>query len=181
MNYYALLVLLCVGACDEAQTDAPSNAAPPVIDPTGVEAEAQPDEVEPESESDPLRMDHLGLVVRDLQTTRRFFIDALGFEVVGGDDEYPASFMVRGSTRITLWQVEDPESATPFDRRNNIGLHHFALGVASLEVLNEMHERIRQYPGVTIEFAPEIAYGGPAQHMMFREPGGIRMEIMHRP
>lgn len=35
--------------------------------------------------------------------------------------------------------------------------------------------------GVTIEFAPELSYGGPAKHMMFRSPGGIRMELIHRP
>ncbi len=32
---------------------------------------------------------------------------------------------------ITLGQAEDPGSATPFDRRRNLGLHHLACGPAS--------------------------------------------------
>lgn len=128
----------------------------------------------------PTGLDHLGLAVRDLEGTKNFFVEALGFRVTGEDADYPSAFVVNGHARVTLWQVEDPETAVAFDRRNNVGLHHFALAVSSREVLEAMHERIRDYPGVTIEFAPELLGSGPSRHMMFRDPSGIRMELIHR-
>ena len=44
-----------------------------------------------------------------------------------GNPDYPAVFVGDGLTRITLWQIKDPVTAAPFDRRRNIGLHHLAL------------------------------------------------------
>ena len=121
---------------------------------------------------------HIGLTVLSLNETRSFFIDILGFSQIGEVPDYPAAFVSDGNIMITLWQVQDPESATQFDRRNNIGLHHFALQVASHEALNEMHKRITNAPGCEIEFAPENLGTGPMQHMMCTIPGGIRMEVI---
>ena len=60
-------------------------------------------------------VDHVGLSVRDLESTRRFFCDCLGWRVVGERPE---------------WRVEAPDHAVAFDRRANVGLHHLALAVA---------------------------------------------------
>lgn len=78
---------------------------------------------------------------------------------------------------LTLWQTTDPNTATPFDRKTNIGLHHLALKVDGLATLNAMHETLSKTGGVTIEFAPEPMGSGPIHHMMFYIPGGIRMEL----
>ena len=78
---------------------------------------------------------HIGLTVPDLARTRTFFIDTLGFSQVGEVPDYPAVFMTDGTTMITLWQANDPETAVAFDRKNVIGLHHFALKVADGEAL----------------------------------------------
>ena len=73
---------------------------------------------------------HAGLTVPDLSQARAFFESALGFEAVGEVPDYPAVFLSDGSVMITLWQAEDPATAIPFDRRRNLGLHHFALRVS---------------------------------------------------
>jgi len=73
---------------------------------------------------------HIGLAVPDLDTATRFFCDALGFSVAGERPDYPARFVSDGTVLLTLWQVSDPATATRFDRRANIGLHHLALAVA---------------------------------------------------
>ena len=109
------------------------------------------------------------------------FVDVLGFRVRGEDEAYPAYFLTNGSTTITLWRAEDPAGAVAFDRRRNVGLHHLALAVESFEHLDRLHEQLRGHEGVVIEFSPEPAYGGPARHMMFREPSGNRIELIHRP
>jgi len=67
---------------------------------------------------------------------------------------------------------------TDFDRKTNIGLHHVALEVGSEDELNALADKVRDWPGVTMEFEPEPLGGGPRKHMMFAEPGGIRIEII---
>lgn len=121
---------------------------------------------------------HIGLTVPDLQQTRTFFIDTLGFKQVGEKPDYPAVFVSDGTIMITLWQAVNPEQATPFDRKNVIGLHHFALKMESLTELKELHQTLTQTPGVEIEFAPEPLGGSPLHHMMCSIPGGIRMELI---
>ena len=121
---------------------------------------------------------HIGLTVPDLAETRTFFIELLGFDQLGELPDYPAVFLSDGSTMITLWQATDPANATPFDRKNNIGLHHFAMKVANADALDGLYHRLDATNGVDIEFAPEPLMGGPTKHMMCFIPGGIRMEFI---
>lgn len=121
---------------------------------------------------------HIGLTVPNIDVTRDFFVDVLEFRQVGEVPDYPAYFLSDGTLLLTLWQAADPAHATPFDRKTNIGLHHFALKVDGLDALNAMHDTLSQTDGVEIEFAPEPLGGGPTQHMMVYIPGGIRMELI---
>ena len=121
---------------------------------------------------------HIGLTVPDLAETRAFFLDTLGFSQVGEVPDYPAVFLTDGTTMITLWQAENPAAAVSFDRKNVIGLHHFALKVENADVLATLHHKLSTTDGVEIEFAPESLGGGATQHMMCRIPGGIRMEFI---
>src|SRR5512139_2345250 len=119
---------------------------------------------------------HIGLTVPDLDRTRRFFVETLGFKQVAEKPNYPAVFVSDGHTMITLWRARDPQHAVPFDRHNVIGLHHLALRVAP-DALDGLHARLAAEDGVEIEFAPEPLGGGPTRHMMCRIPGGIRVEF----
>ena len=121
---------------------------------------------------------HVGLTVRNLASTRAFFLDTLGFSQVGEVPDYPAAFLTDGRTMITLWQAENPATAVPFDRKTGIGLHHLALAVSNAEALHRLHERLTAADGVAIEFAPEPLTGFPAKHMMCAIPGGIRVEFI---
>jgi len=121
---------------------------------------------------------HVGLTVPDIQATRAFFVDVLGFRQVGEKPAYPAVFVSDGTTMITLWQAETPATAASFDRQNVIGLHHFALKVENADVLAALHHKLSTTDGVETEFAPESLGGGATQHMMCTNPGGIRMEFI---
>jgi lactoylglutathione lyase len=150
-----------------------SNVAEP---PSPVESTTvQPAEIEVAA------VDHVGLAVKDLEASAAFFVEGLGYAVRGKDPSYPAAFLSNGRSLITLWQVAEPDSAVDFDRRQNVGLHHLALSVTSFEALDALHDRLAKMPGVRIEFAPELSYGGPAKHMMVYEPSGNRIELVHRP
>ena len=121
---------------------------------------------------------HIGLTVPDLAGTRAFFVETLGFSQVGEKPDYPAVFVSDGTTMITLWKAADPANAVPFDRKKNVGLHHFALKVENSGVLDALYHKLDTTSGVDIEFAPEPLGGGPTKHMMCFIPGGIRMEFI---
>ena len=120
---------------------------------------------------------HIGLTVPELAKTRGFFLDTLGYRQVGDVPEYPAVFLIDGHTMITLWQAQTSD-AIAFDRKNNIGLHHFALKVDNHDALDTLHEKLLQTSDVAIEFAPEPLGGGEIKHMMVYIPGGIRVEFL---
>lgn len=119
---------------------------------------------------------HLGLAVADLHATTDFLTRVFGFSVVKQLPDYPANFVSNGHAFLTLWQT-DPD-ATAFDRRSNVGLHHFALSVASEEELKKLYETAAGFPGVAVDFAPEPLGESGAQHAMLFEPGGIRIELI---
>ena len=60
-------------------------------------------------------------------------------------------------------------------------MHHFALKMSSEDVLNSLFHEVKTYPGVIIEFKPELLREGPANHCMIYEPGGIRMDFIWVP
>ncbi|WP_339720345.1 VOC family protein [uncultured Paraglaciecola sp.] len=126
-------------------------------------------------------LNHLGLTVSNLDSSVSFFIDTLGWEEKGGDPDYPAKFVSDGKVFLTLWQTSSQVNTVKFDRKKNVGLHHLALTVVSFEALDELYERFKKIEGVVIEFAPELAFGGPGKHMMIREPSGNRLEFIFSP
>ncbi|REL26265.1 VOC family protein [Thalassotalea euphylliae] len=125
-------------------------------------------------------VDHVGLAVSNLENSKTFFTETLGFKVLGKDGDYPAYFLNNGAITVTLWQTTNGDKATPFNRKTNVGLHHLAFQVETLEKLNQLHDKLKATASVTIEFAPENLGRGPTQHMMIREPSGNRLEFITR-
>ncbi|MEP1229677.1 MAG: VOC family protein [Litorimonas sp.] len=128
---------------------------------------------------DPLTsgVNHIGLTVKDLESSTSFFVDTLGWRRAGGVPDYPANFVTDGAIFVTLWQTPNPETATDFNRKTNVGLHHLALTVADVETLEELHTTLKADPKVRIEFGPELNGKGPTVHMMVYEPSGSRIEF----
>jgi catechol 2,3-dioxygenase-like lactoylglutathione lyase family enzyme len=121
---------------------------------------------------------HVGLTVPDVAESAAFFTEALGMTKVGERPDYPAVFVSDGTVMLTLWQAQEPASATPFDRRRNVGLHHLALAIEDTDTLSILHDRLAGTAGVEIEFAPEPLGSIPFHHMMCFIPGGIRLELI---
>ncbi|WP_448204868.1 VOC family protein [Azospirillum sp. sgz302134] len=119
---------------------------------------------------------HIGLSVSDLRGAADFFVEVLGFRLVGERPAYPALFVGDGKSLITLWQV-GTEEAVRFDRKRNEGLHHLALNVDNVEELDALHA-VMVARGDKIEFAPEPRADGTARHMMLNIPGGPRLELI---
>lgn len=126
-------------------------------------------------------IDHIGLTVANLEASKLFFTDCLGWRVFGSNPVYPAAYVTDGVSKITLWQVSDLRAFKSFDRKNNVGLHHLALKVPDRVALDTLFERVRSYPGVQVEFPPELSGTGPKWHAMVLEPGGTRLELSFDP
>ena len=131
------------------------------------------------NQSSTLGIDHLGLTVSDLEASLGFFTEALGWEEFGGNPDYPSAYVRDGHAKITLWQQR--VNGSGFDRHANVGLHHTALKLPDATALQQLFERVKDWPGVKVEFAPELSGNGPKQHFMILEPGGTRMEFSYDP
>jgi len=107
-------------------------------------------------------MNHLGLTVRDLTQTTAFFRDVLGWDVTAEDPNYPRTTVTDSSV----------------DRKTGLGLHHLALEIADEATSLKLSETLSNTDDVVIEFMPEFMGAGPRKHMMFAEPGGLRIELL---
>ena len=121
---------------------------------------------------------HLGLTVQNIHEASQFFIEALGFKKAGEVPDYPAIFVSDGTVLLTLWQVSNSENEVAFDRKNNIGLHHFALHLAPSTDINALYETLTLRDDAVIEFAPQALGQSGLQHMMCLIPSGIRLELL---
>ena len=120
---------------------------------------------------------HLGLTVPNLNQAVDFFVMTLGFELLEERPAYPAAFVSDGTIMLTLWQAQiDPP--TPFDRKKNLGLHHFALRLRPGVSLEDAAARVAAHEAVDLEFSPEPIGTGPYRHIMFKFADAFRMEIV---
>jgi len=123
-------------------------------------------------------LNHLGLSVKNLEASCAFFVDLLGWEKSGVDLTYPRCAVTDGKLKLTLWQVLNPDEVAIFSRREQLGLHHLAIEMSSEEALAQLYIDACEYPGVVVEFSPQLVAGGPRVHMMCAEPGGLRIEFI---
>jgi lactoylglutathione lyase len=117
---------------------------------------------------------HVGLSVIDIDSSFAFF-QALGFSKIGAVESYPSYFLSDGHVMLTLWQID--EEANSFDRRKNVGLHHLAIRISSMEALKTAFEKVSEVEGVKVEFAPQELKGTPFHHAMVYEPAGNMIEL----
>jgi catechol 2,3-dioxygenase-like lactoylglutathione lyase family enzyme len=119
---------------------------------------------------------HVGLSVSDIEKSFKFF-ESIGYNLIGGDESYPSYFLSDGESMVTLWQTD--AGATPFDRRSNVGLHHLAIQIPSLEALKKVYDTVMAIDGVKSDFAPQELNGTTLTHAMVYEPSGNRIEFTH--
>lgn len=119
---------------------------------------------------------HVGLTVDNVKEAAQFFVEALGFNEIGSKADYPVIFISDGTVMLTLWQVQ--EAGASFNRKANVGLHHFALRLAEGVDFAALGQTLAQRSDVTIEFQPEPLGETGLQHMMCLIPSGIRLELI---
>ncbi len=141
------------------------------------------------------RPSHVGLCVRDLERSLRFFCDGLGFEKaegfeldsvavegldrsleVAGPVRIVSQFMQNDTMKIELLRFVEPDVVgAPATARNQVGLTHLSFYVDDLDAATRhlvdcgatVIETTRTSPGIDLLF--------------LADPDGVRVELMALP
>ena len=132
---------------------------------------------------------HIGLCVRDLERSKRFYIDGLGFTEFArfeltrplAEMEPPCHvisfFVEKDGLRIELLDFPEPGVfGTPSTRRNQLGLTHLSFVV---EDVDAAARELEEYGGKIIEGTRSGQDDLAAVQISFLEdPDGTRVELM---
>ena len=130
-------------------------------------------------------IDHLDLVVTDLERSLRFYTELLrplGYvrtAEIEGEQGERVVYVGRpgGSGSVS---VREARGERTYDRYN-VGIHHIAFGAVSRAVVDDRAGWLRAN-GHTIESGPEEYGYTPGYYaVFFYDPDGIKLEIVHRP
>ena len=97
--------------------------------------------------SKPNHIDHIGIAVRSIEESRKFYEDVLGLECYKveevPDQKVKVAFFMVGEVKIELLEPTDPESpVAKFLEKNGPGFHHLAYFVDNVnEALDAVAEK----------------------------------------
>lgn len=118
---------------------------------------------------------HLVLYVRDLERSRAFYRDVLGWEEIVGDvPGMPAAGFSSGRTHHELLLIEVGPTAQPIPAGRRVGLYHFGLKVGDTD--DELREALArvQAAGATIVGASDHT----VTHSLYvLDPDGNEIEL----
>jgi catechol 2,3-dioxygenase len=124
------------------------------------------------------RIGHCLLRVREVERSKRFYMDILGFQLMEQDPEHGGVFMSLpgdGHT-IDLSPVEHPETAVPVTAgRDRLGLVHIAFKVGSYTALEEAYKTLQAH-GIEVH---RMIDHGSQRSLYFNDPDGNGLEIYY--
>ena len=127
-----------------------------------------------------IKINHIAIVVSDLEAARLFWVEALGLplERVASvpEEGVDVAFLPAGEGEIELLQATDPESGVArFLEKRGPGLHHLCLEVDDLE---GALARLRAAGVELITEEPRYNAGGRAYAFIHpRSTGGVLVEL----
>lgn len=118
---------------------------------------------------------HLVLYVRDVERSRRFYKDVLGWKALPlPRPDLPIAAFSSGRTHHELLLIEVGEGATPIPQGRRVGMYHFGLKVGeSDDELREARDRLVK-EGVTIVGASDH---GVTHSLYILDPDGNEIEL----
>ncbi len=130
-----------------------------------------------------LKVDHIGIAVKDLEQAKKFYTEMLGMEAMGEEvvdqQKVKVCFIPCGDSEVELLESTSPEGPiAKYIDKNGEGIQHMALKVDNIEnALAELKKK-----GVRlIDESPRYGAGGAS--IAFVHPkatGGILLELSER-
>jgi glyoxylase I family protein len=133
-------------------------------------------------------IDHLDLVVSDLDRSLAFYSDLLGplgyihQSPIEGERGEKVVYVGRpgGFGSLSIRQKQSDAHGVPYDRYA-IGIHHIAFAATNRAMVDERARWLRDN-GHQVESGPEEYGYTPGYYaVFFYDPDGIKLEIVHRP
>ncbi len=130
-----------------------------------------------------LKIDHIGIAVKDLAASLKFYSQVLGLEVVGTEvvpeQQVKVAFLPCGDSELELLESTTPEGPiAKFIEKRGEGVQHIALRVDDLE---EALEMMREKGLRLIDEKPR--YGAGGARIAFLHPKatqGVLLELTER-
>jgi catechol 2,3-dioxygenase len=120
---------------------------------------------------------HLVLYVSDLERSRRFYRDLLGWKEItppGGRMRFPAAAFSSGRTHHELLLIEVGPGATPIPPGRRLGMYHFGLKIGESDAeLREARDRLAA-AGTRIVGATDH---GITHSLYIEDPDGNEIEL----
>jgi catechol 2,3-dioxygenase-like lactoylglutathione lyase family enzyme len=132
---------------------------------------------------------HIGLCVRDLERSRRFYVDGLGFEEfarfeidrqiaeVDPPCDFTSFFIQKDGLRIELLDYRSPGVfGEPSNRRNHLGLTHLSFVVDDVDAAAR---ELEAFGGTIVEGTRSGQHDPDMVQIIFlADPDGTRVELM---
>ena len=117
---------------------------------------------------------HIVLYVKDLERSRRFYRDVLGWKELGAPEGMPATAFSSGRTHHELLLIEvGPHAAAP-PRGPRTGLYHFGLKVGTTD--DELREMLAKLEDARVEIVGATDHG--VTHSLYiKDPDGNEIEL----
>jgi len=117
---------------------------------------------------------HIVLYVRDLERSRHFYRDILGWKEIGSPEGMPAAALSSGRTHHELLLIEVGPSAAPIPAGRRIGMYHFGLKVGTTDeelraVMKKLRENKVEVVGATDH--------GVTHSVYIKDPDGNEIEL----
>ena len=130
-----------------------------------------------------LKVDHIGIAVKDLEQAKKFYTEILGMEVMGEEtveqQKVKVCFIPCGDSEVELLESTSPDGPiAKFIEKNGEGMQHIALRVDNIEaaIADLKAKGVRM-----IDETPRYGAGGAS--IAFVHPkatGGILLELSER-
>ena len=120
---------------------------------------------------------HLVLYVRNLERSRRFYGEVLGWKQIttpGQELGFPAAAFTSGRTHHELLLIEVGETATPPPRGRRVGLYHFGLKVGESDA--ELREARDQLVAAGANIVGSADHG-VTRSLYIEDPDGVEIEL----
>lgn len=130
-----------------------------------------------------LKVDHIGMAVKSLDETLKFYEDILGLELQGTEvveeQKVKVAFLPVGDTEVELLQSTDPEGPiAKFIEKKGEGIQHIAFRVPNIE------KAIAELVGKGVRMIDEKPrYGAGGAKIAFCHPkstNGVLVELSER-
>ncbi len=130
-----------------------------------------------------LKLDHIGIAVKDMEVAKRFYTEVLGMNAQGEEvveqQKVKVCFIPSGDSEIELLESTSPEGPiAKFIEKNGEGIQHIAFRVDNIE--NALVD-LKAIGVRLIDEAPRYGAGGAS--IAFIHPkatGGILLELSQR-